>query len=149
MTKQNLNIISRKKSRILPPNVSFSGRKKTLYANMKETCELLKRDFEHLKEFLYTELGTTGSIDKHKRLIVKGRFRANQIQNVLRKYATQFVICVNCKSSDTELTKESSTRLYFLDCNSCHSRRSVNTIKSGYKAIMRGERRVARIALTQ
>merc|ERR1712118_583720 len=60
MIEQKLNVINKKKCRIFPPNVSFSGRKKTLYANLKETCELLNRDFEHLKEFLYTELGTTG-----------------------------------------------------------------------------------------
>jgi len=149
MAKQNPNIKSRKKCRILPPMVSLSGRKKTVYANMKETVELLKRDFEHLKDFLYAELGTTGSVDGSKRLILKGRFRVGQVQSVLGKYAENYVICENCTSPLTKLTRDAATRLYSMKCDTCNSERRVQAIRSGFRAKMRGERRTQRQAIVQ
>ena len=42
------------------------------------------------------------------------------------------VTCKTCKSPDTLLTKEN--RIFFMSCESCGSRRSVNTIKTGFQA---------------
>jgi len=145
----NPKMMKKNRCRILPPNVTFSGRKKTLYTNMKETAQQLNREFDHLKSFLFAELGTTGNIDGTCRLILKGRFRVNQVQSVLSKYASQYVICKNCGSPDTKLNKDKSTRLYSLICSNCGSQRRVVSVRSGYSATMRGERRAARNAVTQ
>ena len=53
------------------------------------------------------------------------------------------VVVHNCKNPETSLTRDSVTRLYFLQCESCGSRRSVAPIKSGFHATMRQERRKA------
>lgn len=37
-------------------------------------------------QFLYSELGTQGSVDGNQRLIMKGRYTQKQIESVLRKY---------------------------------------------------------------
>jgi len=44
----------------------------------------------------------------------------------------EYVTCKTCKSPDTLLTKEN--RIFFMSCESCGSRRSVNAIKSGFQA---------------
>lgn len=44
----------------------------------------------------------------------------------------EYVTCKTCKSPDTLLTKEN--RIFFMSCESCGSRRSVNPIKSGFQA---------------
>ena len=45
----------------------------------------------------------------------------------------EYVTCHTCRSPDTMLHKE--TRLFFLQCETCGSRCSVASIKSGFQAI--------------
>jgi len=45
----------------------------------------------------------------------------------------EYVTCKTCRSPDTELNK-GENRLSFITCNSCGSRRSVTTIKTGFTA---------------
>lgn len=149
MSKNNPNMQSRKKCRILPPIVTPSGSRRTLYSNMQETVTLLKREFDHLKEYLYAELGTNGAVDGNGRLLLKGRFRPNQIQSVLQKYAKSYVLCENCQSPSTALTRDNATRIYFLKCLNCNSRRAVAAIRSGFRATQRGDRRAQRNAAIQ
>lgn len=52
--------------------------------------------------------------------------------------------CTNCKGLQTKLEKDPSTRLYMLECKNCGSGKSVATIKGGYVAVKRGERKKAR-----
>ncbi|WVQ96406.1 hypothetical protein IAU59_003511 [Kwoniella sp. CBS 9459] len=117
---------------IVPPQVAREGTKKTLFANITDICRRMHRQPEHVISFLYSELGTTGSVDGAQRLIMKGRYNQKQIENVLRKYIVEYVTCKICKSPDTLLGKEN--RLYFMTCESCGSRRSVSAIKTGFQA---------------
>lgn len=52
--------------------------------------------------------------------------------HTLTPIPVEYVSCKICKSPDTVLGKDN--RLYFLTCESCGSKRSVQTIKAGYKA---------------
>lgn len=49
-------------------------------------CNSLHRQPEHVIQFLFAELGTTGSVDGSQQLIIKGRWQQKQIENVLRRY---------------------------------------------------------------
>lgn len=71
---------------IVPPQVAREGTKKTMFANLMDICRRMHRQPEHVIQFLYSELGTQGSIDGSQRLIMKGRYTQKQIENVLRKY---------------------------------------------------------------
>lgn len=82
-------------------------------------------------DFLLAELGTSGSVDGNSQLIIKGRFQQKQIENVLRRYIKEYVTCHTCRSPDTILQKD--TRLFFLQCETCGSRCSVASIKSGFQ----------------
>ena len=119
--------------RIPPPQCLREGNKKTIFANIPDITKRMKRSDEHVIQFLFAELGTSGSVDGSKRLVIKGRFQQKQIENVLRRYIMEYVTCKTCKSPDTELSK-GENRLYFVTCNSCGSRRSVQAIKSGFTA---------------
>ena len=119
--------------RIPPPQCLREGNKKTIFANIPDICKRMKRNDDHVIQFLFAELGTSGSVDGSKRLVIKGRFQQKQIENVLRRYIMEYVTCKTCKSPDTELSK-GENRLYFVTCNSCGSRRSVQAIKSGFTA---------------
>lgn len=116
-----------------PPQVLRVGTKKTSFANFTEICKTLHRQPKHLLDFLLAELGTSGSVDGNSQLIIKGRFQPKQIENVLRRYIKEYVTCHTCRSPETILQKD--TRLFFLQCESCGSRCSVASIKSGFQAV--------------
>lgn len=122
----------KRKYTIVPPNVQREGSKKTCFANVADISKRMRRTAEHVIQFIYAELGTSGSIDGAGRLILKGRFQQKQIETVLRRYINEYVTCKTCKSPDTVLVKEN--RLFFLDCEQCNSRRSVAAIKTGFSA---------------
>jgi translation initiation factor 2 subunit 2 len=122
-----------KSYKIPPPQCLREGNKKTIFANIAEISKRMKRSEEHVTQFLFAELGTSGSVDGSRRLVIKGRFQQKQIENVLRRYIVEYVTCKTCRSPDTELNK-GENRLYFVTCNSCGSRRSVTAIKTGFSA---------------
>jgi len=124
---------TKKKLVMRPPQVLRVGTKKTSFANFLEICKSLHRQPKHMQAFLLTELGTSGSVDANNQLIIKGRFQQKQIESVLRKYIKEYVACQTCRSPETILQKE--TRLFFLQCETCGSRRSVANIKSGFQAV--------------
>jgi translation initiation factor 2 subunit 2 len=72
--------------KIPPPQCLREGNKKTIFANIVEISKRMKRSDEHVTQYLFAELGTTGSTDGSKRLVIRGRFQQKQIENVLRKY---------------------------------------------------------------
>ncbi|KAK0741227.1 domain found in IF2B/IF5-domain-containing protein [Schizothecium vesticola] len=125
--------------KIPPPQCLREGNKKTIFANIAEICKRMKRTDEHVTSYLFAELGTSGSVDGARRLVIKGRFQQKQIENVLRTYIIEYVTCKTCRSPNTELSK-GENRLYFITCNSCGSRRSVQAIKTGFSAQV-GKRR--------
>ncbi|AEO62295.1 uncharacterized protein THITE_153800 [Thermothielavioides terrestris NRRL 8126] len=119
--------------KIPPPQCLREGNKKTIFANLPEICKRMKRAEEHVTAYLLAELGTSGSVDANRRLAIKGRFQQKQIENVLRTYIIEYVTCKTCRSPNTDLSK-GENRLYFITCNSCGSRRSVQAIKTGFSA---------------
>jgi len=129
----------RRSYKIPPPQVLREGNKKTIFANISDICKRMKRFDEHVTQFLFAELGTSGSVDGSKRLVIRGKFQQKQLENVLRRYILEYVTCRTCKSPDTDL-KKGENRLFFVTCNSCGSRRSVAAIKTGFQATV-GKRR--------
>ncbi|XP_012680401.1 eukaryotic translation initiation factor 2 subunit 2 [Clupea harengus] len=135
MREKNPDMVAGEKRKFVmkPPQVVRVGTKKSSFVNFVDICKLLHRQPKHLLAFLLAELGTSGSIDGCNQLIIKGRFQQKQIENVLRRYIKEYVTCHTCRSPDTILQKD--TRLYFLQCETCHSRCSVASIKTGFQAV--------------
>merc|ERR1711862_908166 len=123
----------KKKFVMRPPQVVKVGTKKSAFVNFTEIAKMLHRQPKHLLAFLFAELGTSGAIAGSNQLIMKGRFQQKHIENVLRRYIKEYVTCHTCRSPDIILNKE--TRLFFLQCMTCHSSCSVQTIKTGFQAV--------------
>jgi len=147
MRDKNPEMVAGEKKKFVmrPPQVVRVGSKKTAFANFTEIAKMLHRQPKHLLAFLFAELGTSGAIDSSNQLIIKGRFQQKHIENVLRRYIKEYVTCHTCRSPDTILNKE--TRLFFLQCMTCHSSCSVQTIKTGFQATI-GSRKRARAKAT-
>jgi translation initiation factor 2 subunit 2 len=116
------------------PQVARDGPKKTIFMNFAEICDNLHRKKEHLNEYLFAEMGTTGNLDGSERLVIKGAFRTKDIESLLRKYIQEYVICKVCTSLDTRLDRDPNTRLFSINCMNCQASRTVQAVKQGYVA---------------
>lgn len=124
----------RKKVSLQLPQVAREGTKKTVFLNFGSICKSIHRQQDHLLAYMSAELGTTGNIQDGGRLVIKGRFGAEGIANVLKRYMLEYVICTSCRSPDTVLMRDANTRLYFVSCESCGAKRSVAAIRQGFMA---------------
>jgi translation initiation factor 2 subunit 2 len=146
LSEKNPALVEKKRTRIKPPQLQMIGSRKTLWVNFQEICMGMQRDPQHVYSFLMAELGTEGSIDGNERLIIRGRYLPKYIESLLRKYVVEYVTCEMCRSPNTDLVKDQSSRLYFCHCRDCGSKRSVATVRTGYHATSRADRRAARAA---
>jgi len=128
----NLGVVEKKKLSVKLPQMLSDGPRKSILVNFKEICDGLKRPYDHVISFIATELGTEAFMDGRQRLVMRGRWRPANMENVLRRYVQTYVICTVCKSPDTVLEKEN--RLFFVKCSNCKSRPSVAAVKEGYVA---------------
>lgn len=93
-----------KSYRIPPPQCLREGNRRTIFANIADICKRMKRSDDHVMQFLFAELGTSGSVDGSRRLVIKGRFQQKQIENVLRRYIGTYLFlspyktATNCNS---------------------------------------------------
>jgi len=142
----NPDLIEKKRRNMKPPQLTRVGTKKTLWVNFQEICTMMQRNPEHVFQFFMAELGTEGSIDGSQRLVIRGKYVPKYIESLLRKYIVEYITCQMCRSPNTELKKDSSTRLQFCICKDCGSSRSVAAIRTGYHATSRADRRAARNA---
>jgi len=135
MREKNPDLVGgdKKKFVMRPPQVLRVGTRKSSFANFADICRLLHRQPKHVLAFLLAELGTSGSVDGNNQLIIRGRYTQKQIENVLRRYIKEYVTCHTCRSRDTILQKHE--RLFFLQCETCGSRVSVASIKTGFQAV--------------
>nr|KAG5708981.1 hypothetical protein BaRGS_004620 [Batillaria attramentaria] len=135
MREKNPEMIAGDKKRFVmrPPQVLRVGTRKTSFANFADICRLLHRQPKHVLAFLLAELGTSGSVDGNNQLLIRGKYTQKQIENVLRRYIKEYVTCHTCRSRETILQKD--TRLFFLQCETCGSRCSVASIKTGFQAV--------------
>lgn len=147
LTSNNPDLIEKKRRNMKPPQLTRVGTKKTLWVNFQEICTMMQRPPEHVFQFFMAELGTEGSIDGSQRLVIRGKYVPKYIESLLRKYIVEYVTCQMCRSPNTELTRDSSTRLQFVNCKDCGSNRSVAAIRTGYHATSRADRRAARNAM--
>jgi translation initiation factor 2 subunit 2 len=109
-----------KSYKIPPPQCLREGNKKTIFANIADICKRMKRTDEHVTAYLFSELGTSGSVDGSRRLVIKGRFQQKQIENVLRKYISKYFVH-RCSCGTANIPLQSNTS---------HARLAVRQIRS-------------------
>lgn len=111
----------------------------TVVRNFIDISDALRRDPEHLLQFLLRELGTPGSIEG-RRTVFKAKLSPVQIADRIKSYTETFVICSECGLPDTHMLKEGRTLV--LECEACGAHRPVKAkkaIKSDANAVQTGE----------
>merc|ERR1711879_508989 len=134
ITDRNPNLVAKKGKTVLTIPEVFRSTKKTVWHNFQQTAKNMNRPPDHLLAYSLSELGTTGTLDGNRRLVVRGRFNPRQLENVQKNYIAEYVTCRNCKGEDTILKKEN--RLYFIQCQTCGATKTVQAIRTGFVALV-------------
>ena len=98
---------------------------RTMLRNFKTIATAFNRDPEHLMKYLVKELGAAGDV-QGAQAVFQGKFSQANIQERVRRYADEFVLCKECGKPDTRLEKRE--RVYILRCEACGARTSVRGV---------------------
>ncbi len=95
---------------------------KTIISNFIHIASILRRKPDHFAKFLLRELASPGQIEGD-RLILQRKLNSVRINEKIKAYAQEFVICPQCGKPDTELIKDKD--FLFLHCLACGAKHSV------------------------
>lgn len=98
---------------------------RTIITNFLQIASNLRRDVTHLLKYVLKELATPGEIKKSGALILGTKVPASRINDKIRQYANEFVLCFECGKPDTQLVKEGE--LTYMKCTACGAK---NFVKS-------------------
>lgn len=97
---------------------------KTVINNWQEIANALGRKQEHLLKYIQKEMATPGEIIKGA-VVFGSKLSASKMNEKIRQYADEFVICPTCGKPDTKLTREAG--IYFIKCQACGSKNSIQS----------------------
>lgn len=107
----------------LPKVIGHIQGNRTIISNFFQIASTLRREPEHLLKFVLKELATPGELKKSGSLIIGTKIAASRINEKIKKYAEEYVICKDCGKPDTKIEEENG--FYFLKCSACGSKKPI------------------------
>ena len=96
---------------------------RTIISNFLQIASTLRRDVDHLLKYVLKELATPGEIKKSGALILGTKVPASRINEKIRQYANEFVLCFECGKPDTQIVREGE--LTYMKCTACGAKNFV------------------------
>ena len=96
---------------------------RTVISNFLQIASALRRDVDHLLKFVLKELATPGEIKKSGALLLGTKVPASRINDKIRQYANEFVLCFECGKPDTQIVREGE--LTYMKCTACGAKNFV------------------------
>ena len=96
---------------------------RTIISNFIQIASALRRDVTHFLKYVLKELATPGEIKKSGALIMGTKVPASRINEKVRQYANDFVLCFECGKPDTQIIKEDG--INYMKCTACGAKNVV------------------------
>ena len=96
---------------------------RTIISNFLQIASALGRNVDHLLKYVLKELAAPGEIKKSGALILGTKIPASRINEKIRQYANEFVLCFECGKPDTKIIREGE--LTYMKCAACGSKNFV------------------------
>ena len=96
---------------------------RTIISNFLQIASALRRDVNNLLKYVLKGLATPGEIKKSGALILGTKVPASRINEKIRKYENEFVLCFECGKPDTKIEKEGE--LLYMKCTACGAKNIV------------------------
>ncbi len=115
------NLPKKTESRFEIPNaIVITGKKQTEIRNFSEIARTLRREPSDIAKFLFKALATAGSM-RGADLIFQSKIPGSLVNQRIREYAKDFVMCRECGKPDTSLQKMDN--YIFIKCEACGAKR--------------------------
>ena len=98
---------------------------RTIIRNFRSIATALNREPSHLMKYLLRELGAAGEAQGAQAML-QGKFSKATVDERIKRYAEEFVLCRECGKPDTKL--ERRERIHTLRCEACGARTSVRGV---------------------
>ena len=98
---------------------------KTIISNFFQIANLIGRDVNHMLKYLFKELAAYGET-RNNLLILGRKISASNINEKIKKYVNEFVLCNECGKPDTKLEKQGNVSI--MRCLACGARKPVKTV---------------------
>lgn len=102
----------------------FEGNK-TIISNFPTIASTLRRAQEHMLKYILRELAAPGEVNRSGLLIIGSKISASRINEKIKQYAHEFVLCPQCGKPDTDIKKEGD--FAFLKCSACGTKTPVKS----------------------
>ena len=102
------------------PYVQQSG-KQTYIRNFSEIAKTLRREPKQIAKYLVKALAIPGTIVGNE-LVLQAKVNFSMIDQRIRDYVKEFVLCHECDKPDTNVIEEKG--ISFIKCEACGARRS-------------------------
>lgn len=100
----------------LPEADCFVEGNTTIIRNFNEIADRLERESKYILKFLSKELAAPVTVVGN-RVIIQRRLRKPQIDEKIKAYAKEYVICHECGRPDTKITSLESQKI--IKCDAC------------------------------
>ena len=100
---------------------------KTIVSNFHQIVNVLGRNPEHVLKYILKERATPGKLTRTS-LIFGAKVPASRINEKIKKYASEYVLCRDCGKPDTKIIKDGE--LSFLKCQACGAKHQVKAMKA-------------------
>ena len=97
---------------------------KTIVSNFVKIANVLRRPVEHFLKYILKELATPG-VMRQNTLILGAKVPASRLNDKIRQYAHEFVLCAECGKPDTQMVREGE--LLYLKCQACGAKKSIKS----------------------
>jgi|SRR3989344_5607601 len=97
---------------------------KTIISNFLQIAKVLRREIDHFLKYIQKELAAPGEV-RSGLLVLGSKIAASRINEKIKQYANEFVLCPNCGKPDTEIKMEGE--FAFLKCTACGAKTSVKS----------------------
>jgi translation initiation factor 2 subunit 2 len=104
---------------------------RTVISNFHSIADKLRRNPDHLLKYILKELATPGMLSGGS-MILGTKIPASRINEKIRKYATEYVLCPVCGKPDTTIIKDGDVS--YLRCQACGSKHPVKGMKATLNA---------------
>jgi len=111
----------------IPPVKGHIQGNKTVISNFFMVADVLGRNPEHLLKYTLKELATPGNLTRSA-LILGAKVPASRINEKIRKYASEYVLCPECGKPETKISMEGD--LSYMRCQACGAKHQVKSLKA-------------------
>jgi len=117
------NLPARTETRFEIPTASVqTGKRQTVLRNFAEIVKTIRRTPQELAKYLFKELAVPGEV-RGAELVLQAKVPPSLVNQRIKEYVRDFVICKECGKPDTSLQKLDSYT--FIKCEACGAKRPV------------------------